>query len=136
MGRIRAEQTERIEVNVKWRDGLPADRTEDVANEVALYTSGLTSQYSAILRLNDGDTEATEKELERIDEEKSKNAMNELALGGGEGQLPQSGDMQQGAALIQQVRQQGGTATGDTRKPEEGGNAAAGSTSRPPTARG
>ena len=138
MGAVRERRNDRIRksnedpwkaLNVNWRDGLPADRTEDVANEVALFTAGLTSKYSSILRLNDGDAEATDQEIERIKEEQEEQAMSGALIGGAD--LPQDGEIQQSASLIQAARQ--GEKTGDTRTPEEGGNKPAGNTQRPPS---
>jgi len=74
-------------MQIHWKDGLPKDRAEDSTIEATLITSGLTSKFSAILRLNDGDLEATEEEMERIEEEgqaqAEKDAMVAQVGGGG-----------------------------------------------------
>jgi len=70
-------------LQIHWKDGLPKDRAEDSTIESTLITSGLTSKFSAILRLNDGDVEATEEEMERIEEEQANQQMElgEVAAG-------------------------------------------------------
>jgi hypothetical protein len=109
-------------LQIGWKDGLPADRTEDVANEVALKTAGLTSTYSAILRLNDGDADAAEKEMARIEEEQQKSMLQEVAMGGGP--PPPQGEGQQAneaAQIVAASKSKKGGVTDDTRRPDEGG---------------
>ena len=56
-------------LQIHWKDGLPDDRLERTTIESTLVTAGLTSRYSAIKRLNDGDDKATREEMARIEAE-------------------------------------------------------------------
>lgn len=106
-------------LEIRWKDGLPKDETEDVANEVAAVMGGIRSKYTAILHLNDGDAEAADKELERIKQEQQESMLADAAIAG----TPPDANLQQSAQVVQQIRQgQGqGQITTDTRTQEEGG---------------
>ncbi len=54
------------DIHINWNDGLPDDDQETVANETALYGSGLTSLESALKRIHGLEGEALDEELERI----------------------------------------------------------------------
>ncbi len=56
---------------IMWKDGLPEDPLERAQIEQILKTSGLTSTYSSIKRLHDGDDEAAMEEMKRIAEERA-----------------------------------------------------------------
>lgn len=54
---------------IAWKDGLPDDPLERAQIEQILITAGLTSKFSSIKRLLDGDHDAAEEEIGRMDEE-------------------------------------------------------------------
>jgi hypothetical protein len=56
-------------LRIDWKDGLPKDPAEESVIEATLRGAGLTSRYSAIKRLADGDDKATQEEMERIRQE-------------------------------------------------------------------
>lgn len=60
-------------ITVEFRDSLPEDTTEMTNNEVQRYTTGLTSLESAIGRLDGISGEALESEINRIQDQESKN---------------------------------------------------------------
>jgi hypothetical protein len=105
-------------LQIDWKDGLPKDRAEDSTIESTLVTSGLTSKYSAIKRLNDGDDKAAEEELERIKEEQNEAMMAEAAMGGGPGM--NSADTQGSAGLIQSLKGSSGEKAEETGQDERG----------------
>ncbi len=70
-------------LQISWKDGLPDDPFERMQIEAGLIGAGLTSKHSAIKRLLDGDDEAAEAEMQRIEEEQQANQMAEAALGMG-----------------------------------------------------
>ena len=78
---IRSEEPEGLQIT--WKDGLPDDPFERAQIEQILVTSGLTSKYSAIKRLLDGDDAAAEEEMRRIEEEQQASQMAEAAMGMG-----------------------------------------------------
>ena len=78
---IREEPKEGLQIT--WKDGLPDDPFERMQIEVGLIGAGLTSKHSAIKRLLDGDDEAAEAEMRRIEEEQQANQMAEAAMGMG-----------------------------------------------------
>lgn len=61
-------------LTITWKDGLPDDPLERAQIEQIVITSGLTSKFSAIKRLLDGDVEAAEDEMERMAEEGAEQA--------------------------------------------------------------
>jgi hypothetical protein len=67
-------------VTITWKDGLPDDRFERAQIEQILTESGLTSQYSAIKRLREGDDAEAREEMERIAQEKAADANREAAM--------------------------------------------------------
>lgn len=70
-------------LQITWKDGLPDDPFERAQIEQILKTTGLTSTYSAIKRLLDGDDKAAEAEMKRIAEEQQQSQMAEAAMGAG-----------------------------------------------------
>ena len=61
------------DIHIAWNDGLPDDDQETVANETALYGSGLTSLESALRRIHGLEGEALDEEMKRIRSGKSDN---------------------------------------------------------------
>jgi hypothetical protein len=59
-----------VRVKSEWKDGLPDDRLERAQIEQILRSADLTSIYSSIKRLHDGDGEAAREEMRRIEEER------------------------------------------------------------------
>jgi len=72
-------------VVITWKDGLPDDPLEKAQIESILIGSSLTSQYSAIKRLRDGDDEEAAAELARILEERGVDAAREAAIAAAQG---------------------------------------------------
>jgi hypothetical protein len=56
-------------LTITWKDGLPDDRLESAMIESTRVTAGLTSRYSAIKRLHDGNAAAATEEQARIQKE-------------------------------------------------------------------
>ena len=63
---------------IVWKDGLPDDPLERAQIEQILKAAGLTSDYSAIKRLHDGDGAAAQEEMRRIQEERAQRAEQEV----------------------------------------------------------
>lgn len=61
-------------LTITWKDGLPDDPLERAQIEQIVITSGLTSKFSAIKRLLDGDVDAAQDEMERMAEEGAEQA--------------------------------------------------------------
>jgi hypothetical protein len=72
-------------VAISWKDGLPDDRFERAQTEQILVESDLTSRYSAIKRLLDGDEEGVREELARIAEEEGVDAARNAAIAAARG---------------------------------------------------
>jgi hypothetical protein len=108
------------DLQIGWKDGLPNDRTEDVTNEVAAVTARISSRYSAILRLNNGDAAATEQEMKRIEEEEQNTLLQEATFAPPPPGFEEDPDEQQTPPNPSQDRRQGAP-TSDTRNQEEGG---------------
>lgn len=72
-------------IEIEWKDGLPADFTEDATNESTLYMAGLTSLESSLKRLFGLKGKALQDELERIKAEKQAVAVEKPSI-----QLPSS----------------------------------------------
>jgi hypothetical protein len=70
-------------VVITWKDGLPDDPLERAQIEQILTSSGLTSKYSAIRRLRDGNDEEAAAEIERIALEEGLDAAREAAMAAG-----------------------------------------------------
>ncbi len=68
-------------LQITWKDGLPDDPFERMQIETGLIAAGLTSKYSAIKRLLDGDDDAAEAEMARMEEEQNQSRMAEAAMG-------------------------------------------------------
>jgi hypothetical protein len=66
-------------VQIAWKDGLPDDPLERAQIEQILTESGLSSKYSAIKRLRDGDDEEAQAEIQRILEEEGLEAARQAA---------------------------------------------------------
>ena len=66
-------------IQVHWKDGLPDDPLERAQIEQILTSGGLTSKYSAIKRLRDGDASEAAAELERIAREEAEKAARAAA---------------------------------------------------------
>jgi hypothetical protein len=96
-----------VKVSSTWKDGLPDDPLERAQIEQILKTSGLTSTYSSIKRLHDGDGAAAEEEIERIREEE-RGAITGAAQ-------PQAEGMPQKAELYKAQAERGERGTGDDR---------------------
>lgn len=114
-------------LQIVWKDGLPKDRAEDSTIESTLVASQLTSHYSSIKRLLDGDDDAAQEEMDRIKQEQMDQTFNPVLVGavaqGGAppaNQQPQGAtdNIQQSAQLVAQLR---GAQGGGTNQPEEGG---------------
>lgn len=90
-------------LQITWKDGLPDDPFERAQIEQILITSGLTSKYSAIKRLLDGDDDAAQAEMERIEEEQQKSQMAEAVMGAG--MIPPA-DAQEAQNVKQQMEQE------------------------------
>lgn len=67
-------------LSITWKDGLPDDPAERSTIEATLITSGLTSKYSAIKRLLDGDDDAAQAEMLRIAQEQQSSMQRDLAM--------------------------------------------------------
>jgi hypothetical protein len=76
------------DVVINWKDGLPDDPVERAQIEQILVGSDLTSRYSAIKRLRDGDDEDAREELERIAQEEGLEAARAAAFAAG-GRTPE-----------------------------------------------
>lgn len=61
-------------LTITWNDGLPDDIREQVQLETWRVGSGISSRYKAIQRLDGGDDESIEEEIERIDEDQASSA--------------------------------------------------------------
>lgn len=90
-------------IQIEWKDGLPKDPAEESTIETTLITAGLTSKYSAIKRLLDGDDEATQAEMDRIEEEHQKSMDEQMAMGMG-GPAPPGNEMAQSAQMVANVK--------------------------------
>ncbi len=95
---IREEPKEGLQIT--WKDGLPDDPFERMQIETGLIGAGLTSKHSAIKRLLDGDEEAAEAEMRRIEEEQQANQMAEAAMGM---QIPPPQDQQEAQETREQM---------------------------------
>lgn len=58
-----------VKPEIIWQDGLPADRTEDIANEGARLDQGTTTKIAAIMRLDDVDEDIAKAMAKEIDDE-------------------------------------------------------------------
>lgn len=103
-------------LQIIWKDGLPKDRAEESTIETTLVGAGLTSRYSAIKRLLDGDDDAAKEEMDRIDEEQAQATIGAQAAVGGN--APPADSVNQSAQIVAQLR---GAQGGGTNTPEEGG---------------
>lgn len=69
------------DISITWKDGLPADETEDTTNAVNRVNSRTLSRESAIRRLDGLTGEDLDKELERIAEDEANDAPPGLPVG-------------------------------------------------------
>jgi hypothetical protein len=113
-------------LQITWKDGLPKDRAEESTIESTLIASELTSHYSSIKRLLDGDDDAAQEEIDRIRQEQADAVFNPALIApAAPGGAPASGT--QGppadniAASAQLVAQLRGGQGGGTNTPDEGG---------------
>jgi len=73
-------------LTINWNDGLPDDIREQVQLETWRVGSGISSRYKAIQRLDGGDDESIQDEIDRIDEDQA-SAAGVLAGGMAPGRL-------------------------------------------------
>jgi hypothetical protein len=88
-------------LHITWKDGLPDDPFERMQIETGLIAAGLTSKYSSIKRRLDGDDEATEAEMQRIEEEQKASQMAEAAMGVG---MPPPSDQMEAQETREQMK--------------------------------
>lgn len=58
-------------ITIDWNDGLPEDIREAVQLETWRVGAGIGSRYSAVQRLDGGDDESIQEEIDRIDEDQA-----------------------------------------------------------------
>lgn len=75
-----SRDTDQEGLQLTWKDGLPDDPLERAQIEQIQILSGITSKYSAIKRSLDGDGDAAEEEMKRIEEERAAQQENDIAM--------------------------------------------------------
>lgn len=115
-------------LQITWKDGLPKDRAEESTIESTLIASELTSHYSSIKRLLDGDDDAAQEEIDRIRQEQADAVFNPALIppaapGGATTGAPTNtgAPADNIAASAQLVAQLRGGQGGGINKPDEGG---------------
>lgn len=73
--------TEPMPVEIEWKDGIPVDETEQLANETSAIDIGITSKKAAIMRVYNMDEKAAEEMLESIEDEKPDITLPSMNLG-------------------------------------------------------
>ncbi len=96
---VRKEEPKGLQIT--WKDGLPDDPFERMQIETGLKAAGLTSTYSSVKRLLDGDDAATEEEIKRINDEQSQASLAEAAMGFG---MMPPGDPKEAQDMRKQVK--------------------------------
>lgn len=71
---------EAVKPEIIWNDGLPADMTENIANEGARIDQGTTTKVAAIMRLDDVDEDTAKQMAKEIDEEGKIALESQMAL--------------------------------------------------------